>query len=49
MTVAVAHALAATFEPWPEATVIDTSGARPDSFASASAAVVGPAGRRGDH
>ena len=38
-TVAVAHDVAATFEPWPEATVIDTSGARPDSFASASAAI----------
>jgi aminoglycoside phosphotransferase family enzyme/predicted kinase len=49
VTVATAHALAPTFEPWPEATVIDTSGARTDSFASASAAVVGPDSRRGDH
>jgi aminoglycoside phosphotransferase family enzyme/predicted kinase len=38
-TVAVARDLATTFEPWPEATVIDTSVARPDSVAAASAAI----------
>jgi aminoglycoside phosphotransferase family enzyme/predicted kinase len=38
-TVAVAHRLAARFEAWPEAVVLDTTGERPDIFASASAAV----------
>ena len=38
-TVSVAHRLAAAYEPWPEASVIDTSTTRADSFAQALHAV----------
>ena len=49
-TVAVAHDLAATFEPWPEATVIDTSGGAVGQL-RLSIGRRGGAGprRRGDH